>query len=67
MADTNFFDQFTSIDNLRKAWIKAKDYASTEHIFYDEFAFNEFTEHIDAKLLSLAFDLNQETYTPKPL
>lgn len=46
MIDTNLFDEITSIDNLRKAWIKAKDYASTEHIFYDEFAFNEFSEHI---------------------
>lgn len=66
MTDSQF-DKIISIDNLRKAWIKVHQYAKTDEIFYDEYAYTTYSEHLEARLQDLSRELRDGIYRPSYL
>ena len=67
MLPENLFDRIVSIDNLRSAWVKAEQYARTEEVYFDTYAYNVFGEHLEANLVALRYELLDQTYRPAPL
>jgi retron-type reverse transcriptase len=67
MTESSMFEKIISVDNLRKAWIKAYQYSRTDDVFFDEYAYSVFADHLEARLLLLSKELSEGTYQPSPL
>lgn len=67
MPQEDLFDRIAAVDNLRRAWIRARHYAGTEEFYFDAYAYSSFGEHVEANLEALRHELLGGTYEPAAL
>lgn len=67
MTELTLFEELTSIDNLRKAWVRAEYYARTQDVFYDGYAYRRFDSYLETNLRIVQHELSQGIYEPNPL
>lgn len=61
------FESITTIDNLRRAWLKALNHAQLEDVFFDHYGYQQFSSFLEPNLISLQHELVSGSYEPAPL